>query len=300
MIYDCFIFNDELDLLELRLTYLNDKVDKFVLVESERTVAGSKKELHFSNHKSRFKKFEHKIIHLIAPSNDFSVWEYEFFQRNYIKEALHQCSADDIIIITDVDEILNIPSILSNKKLGLPSLIEIDMSYYFLNIKTNDKWEFPLICYWKHIENINIGSRVTYEKNITKKVLTQDKAINGWHFSYLYGYDISLYQNKIKTFTHQEFNTPYFLDEKRIQKCINFKIDIFERPEVRLMQNNSRINELSDYIKNTPFQKLIYQSPSFNQYFNLPNLYFIIYIKIYKRGKYLLRNFIKRLYHKMK
>ena len=299
MIYDCFIFNDELDLLELRLRYLNNKVDKFVLVESERTMSGNKKVLHFKTNQHRFKKFEDKIIHLTAPVNNLSVWDYEFFQRNYIKEALVQCMQNDIIIITDIDEILDIPAILSNKNFSFPSLIEINMFYYFLNIKTNDNWSFPLICYWKQIENINIGSRVTYSKNITQNVLLQDGEINGWHFSYLYGNDIELYQKKIESFTHQEFNKPYFLDTKRINRCVNFKIDLFERPSVKLTHNNKYILPLAQYIEGTPLEKLMYTQPSLKKYLQPSNLFFILYHKIYKRKKYLLRNFIKKLYNKL-
>ena len=37
MIYDCFPFNNELDILEIRLNILNDVVDKFILVEASKT-----------------------------------------------------------------------------------------------------------------------------------------------------------------------------------------------------------------------------------------------------------------------
>ena len=40
MIYDCFTFFNELDLLDIRLNILNDYVDKFVIVESTKTFTG--------------------------------------------------------------------------------------------------------------------------------------------------------------------------------------------------------------------------------------------------------------------
>jgi beta-1,4-mannosyl-glycoprotein beta-1,4-N-acetylglucosaminyltransferase len=66
MVIDCFIFNDELDMLEFRMEEHNDYFDYFVLVESELTHSGLKKPLYFLENKSRFSKFSHKIIHVIA------------------------------------------------------------------------------------------------------------------------------------------------------------------------------------------------------------------------------------------
>ena len=162
MIYDCFIFNDELNLLELRLNFLNQTVDKFVLVESGRALSGLVKPLHYKNNQSRFKKFEDKIIHLIAPSNELSAWDYEYFQRNYIKQGLKDCNDEDIIFISDADEIINIGAVLQAKDFQLPALLEIPMNYYFLNMKTNSVYYVNLVGKWSIIKDKDISIR--YEK----------------------------------------------------------------------------------------------------------------------------------------
>ena len=59
-IFDCFIFNHEVELLEIRLNILNDYVDKFVISESKYTHSGAKKKLNFDINK--FSKFKKKII----------------------------------------------------------------------------------------------------------------------------------------------------------------------------------------------------------------------------------------------
>lgn len=64
-IYDCFIFFNELDLLELRLNELSDIVDKFVLVEGTKTFQGDDKPLYFEENKDRFKEYI-KEKHIIA------------------------------------------------------------------------------------------------------------------------------------------------------------------------------------------------------------------------------------------
>ena len=45
MIYDCFAFFNELDLLEIRLNALDEVVDRFVLVEATRTFQKKEKQI---------------------------------------------------------------------------------------------------------------------------------------------------------------------------------------------------------------------------------------------------------------
>lgn len=107
MVYDCFCFYNELDLLEIRLNILNGCVDKFVLVEATRTQRNNPKPLYFAENKERYKKFEDKIIHLVLDEypEHIEQWTIENLQRNYIMKGLEQCSDDDIILISDLDEI---------------------------------------------------------------------------------------------------------------------------------------------------------------------------------------------------
>ena len=72
MIYDCFPFFNELDLLEIRLNELSGVVDRFVLSEAELTHNGDRKPLYFNEHKDRFAKFADKIIHIIVRKDGFS------------------------------------------------------------------------------------------------------------------------------------------------------------------------------------------------------------------------------------
>ena len=87
-VFDCFPFYDELDLLEIRLNILNDVVDYFVLTEATRTFTGKPKPLHYDNNKVRFKKFEHKIRHVIVDDTEFKpeidAWQRGFDQKNSV------------------------------------------------------------------------------------------------------------------------------------------------------------------------------------------------------------------------
>ena len=87
MIYDCFNFFNELEILDIRLNTLYDVVDKFVLVESNKTFSGNEKEYIFENNTKHFKFFLDKIIHIKVDSvpDDYSNLEYAKGNTEYNK-----------------------------------------------------------------------------------------------------------------------------------------------------------------------------------------------------------------------
>lgn len=107
MIVDSFMFYNELDILELRLSILDQYVDTFVLVESEVTHIGTPKDLIFEQNKERFLKWLPKIRHVVAKNMpiDENPWSREKYQRHCVLEALGDISDDAIVMISDVDEI---------------------------------------------------------------------------------------------------------------------------------------------------------------------------------------------------
>jgi len=111
-VYDCFTFFNELELLKVRLEELDPVVDHFVLVEARKSFTGNDKCLYFHENRKDFAKFKDKIIHLVIeefppPSGDQDAdhWNRESYSRNYILNALKNCSEDDVIFISDLDEI---------------------------------------------------------------------------------------------------------------------------------------------------------------------------------------------------
>ncbi len=259
MIYDCFIFNDELDLLELRLEFLGGRVDHFILVESARTLSGKPKPLHFKNNAQRFSKWKNQIIHLVAPDNNMPAWEYEYFQRNYIKEGLKIAAKEDIVFISDADEILNIPALLSLQQLQLPAVIELPARYYFMNLQTSDRFWVNMAASADFIMQHDIGLRYQKYETLCPNRISSDDILTGWHFSYLYGYDTTSYKEKIESFSHQEYNSPYWLAENRIKACVKYNIDLFERASVRISEETTGLEPLLPFIKGKPIEKLLYK-----------------------------------------
>ena len=119
MIVDAFTFLNEKELVELRVKYLNDIVDCFLVVEADVTHTGKVKKWNFPDVlKNNLQKFSHKIqyhqmkVDLEKAEAEKSPryigktlgrsWRVETMQRNFLKEAYKKFSStDDIIIISD-------------------------------------------------------------------------------------------------------------------------------------------------------------------------------------------------------
>lgn len=297
MIYDCFIFNSELDLLSLRLAFLNTTVDYFVIVESERTLSGNRKPLYFDANRKLFKEYEHKLIHIVAPDMpELSAWEYEYFQRNFIKQGLLNCNDNDIIVISDLDEIVNIKTILTIPDLELPALIDLPYYYYFFNLKGFNSFPVkPLMAHYVFLKDMPVGERSDTYSIYIKKTLRNEQYKTGWHFSYLFGFDIKSYQTKIQSFSHQEYNTEEYLNESRIQKVIKAGIDLFERDNAffTFKDPNDDIKELMPHLKELKLEHFIYR-PSLIAYYKEGILGFVITKKYIPFLMYLIFTYPKK------
>ena len=108
MIYDCFTFFNELDLLEIRLNILYEKVDFFVIVEANKTHTGKDKPFYVQESFARFERFKEKIKYIqVTDMPSGNAWTLENFQRNCIMRGLDKLADDDIVAISDLDEIIN-------------------------------------------------------------------------------------------------------------------------------------------------------------------------------------------------
>ena len=238
MIIDCFIFYNEIDLLNYRLNILHNVVDYFVLVESTHTFTGKEKTLYFSENKHLFEKCNDKIIHVVVDDfpykypniniNNGDQWKNEKFQRNAISRGLQRINLqnDDLIIISDLDEIPD-PRTLNQIKNGEITVdsnsFEMEMYYYNLHTKNKDKWTHSKIVSYKKYKELNVtcdAIRFIQFPNIR----------GGWHLSY-FG-DSKYIQNKLKHFSHQEYNNEMYTNLKNIEYRVNHCKDLYGRNDM--------------------------------------------------------------------
>ena len=236
-IYDCFQYFNEDHILDLRFNILDRKVDYFVISESTKTHQGKPKNLTFDI--NNFKKFKHKIKYIVADyEQEINSGNHiggesvvEQHQRNSLSKGLIGAHDNDLIILSDSDEIPDLTKLNQIKKSTKFTAFSQMMFMYKLNLQNlkESNW---------------IGSKIALKKNfprphsLRKLKFTEypfwriDKPrtqiINGgWHFSFLQ--KPAEIAKKIKSFSHGEFNQKEFINETEIEKKISSGKDIFNR-----------------------------------------------------------------------
>jgi len=241
-IYDCFSYWDEDLLLDLRLNVLNDYVDYFVIVEGNKTWQNNLKKLRFDIKK--FPKFEKKIIYIPVenmPDGD-DPYLRENFQRNCILRGLNSSSEDDIVIISDLDEIPNPLKInIFNKKMKY-AVFRQNHYYYKMNLQSmiNPYWYGSRICIKKYLKSPQWLRNLKFKKRpfwrVDKWRLNNIIDNGGWHFCNLKNAEQLLYKYKNLCETNDPYHfkekiDPIYLNIDEIKKRIESGSDIIGRNE---------------------------------------------------------------------
>ena len=249
MIYDCFQFFNELDILKIRLHVLSPVVDRFVISEATETFSGLKKPLYYEENKAMFAEFEDKIIHVVVEDTpQGGTHERDTFQKNAVTRGLAGCTDDDIVIFSDLDEIPNpdkIREILQNFQEDKIYHFAQRLFYCYLNM---EEVSGSLLSYAGEFEGVArkkwIGTKMLSYKLLREQHLLlgelrfpERKEIGirvedgGWHFGYMGGHgekDIrKRVQEKVVSAAHQEYNSKHVLSNVTDQ--IKDGKDIFGR-----------------------------------------------------------------------
>jgi len=258
-IFDCFMYFDEEIVLDLRLNTLDRYVDYFIIVESTFTHRGDKRNLKF-NHK-KFEKFKDKIIYLtfdkepdgieVVRENDnedeksgkyiLNAAKRENEQRDHIANGLQKASPEDLILISDVDEIPNLEEIKFENLKEKILMFQQDMFYYKFDLKLpNMVWSGTKGCRKKDLlspqwlRNIKDKKYSLFRLDIifSKMKYNSIKFIKngGWHFSNIKS--PKEIEHKLKSYLHhREFDEePLTLDQieniiKNKQAIYDLKVD---------------------------------------------------------------------------
>ncbi len=223
MTYDLFYFFQELDLLEIRLNILDPYVDKFVIIECTKTFSGSTKPLYYELNKERFAKWHHKIIHYVttdAPDDQNSpcdkeilktamessncigpfYWKREFYIKECAKKALVGLHDDDIVYISDLDEIWNPELNIQFTETGIYRPIQKNYMYWLNNRSDKDwhGWTGTVATRYRNIKDACLNHLRTHGK--TECIELEN---GGWHFTYQGGYEGA--RKKIEESNHPEY-----------------------------------------------------------------------------------------------
>ena len=260
-VYDVFYFLNELDLLEIRFEILDKYVDYFIIVEGAYTFSGKPNESSYKANFERYSKWNHKCIHLWVedfhsdsnllnfakshPSvgNGEEYWVREFYFKECAKRALTHLHDNDIVFVSDVDEIWNplkLESFCDFSKSIINRPIQFSY-YYYLNYRSNEHrsgWTGTIVCQYKYLKDHCLN-------DLRSRSITHAKEIDegGWHFTYMGG-AIGAKQ-KLLAWDHPEYNVHIKEMISRIEKGgdyagrqIHYWIDISALPKYLIDNQN--------------------------------------------------------------
>lgn len=259
MIYDCFQFFNELDILKLRLHVLDSVVDKFVLCEATETFSGLEKPLYYAQNKELFREFEDKIIHVVIDDTPPGYsHDRDTFQKNAVIRGLTGCTDEDIIVFSDLDEIPKPERIIEvaklireNKNNEQNRIFQLAqrMFYCYLNM---EEVSGSLLALCGEFEGVShkqwLGTKIFSYQVAKREPLGELRwhavresdirvADGGWHFGYMGGggeKDVrKRVAEKVRSAAHQEYNNKKVLAE--VEDKIKDGEDIFGR-EAKFVQ----------------------------------------------------------------
>ena len=281
-IIDCFMYYDEDLVLDIRLNTLNKYVSFFVICEANFNHNGTKRDLRFKI--DNFSKFKEKIIYIPLeqqPLNLKTIKEEdskllknskildnallrENFQRNYLGKEIEKFNDNDLILISDLDEIPNLENFTYKAKI---TFFEQKMFYYKLNLlQENFIWHGSRISKKKHlidpqwIRNVKSKKYPLWKLNILFSK-TKYNNINfikdgGWHFTNIKSAEEI--DNKFKNYLHHLEYEESGLKVDDVRKIISEKKIIYDhsadkrknkwKSKINLIKEEDRY--LPDYIVN--------------------------------------------------
>ena len=278
-IFDCFMYFDEEQVLDLRLNVLYQNVDYFVIVESIYNHKGDKRNLLFNRQK--FEKFNDKIIYLVydkipqlvepikETDNEkekdgkyiMNALYRENAQRDFILEGLKSAKKDDLILISDVDEIPKLSSVNLNQIKNEIILFKQDMFYYKYNLSLpNFKWTGTKAVKKKNLvspqwlRNVKDRKYPFYRIDtfFSDKKYIDIKIINdgGWHFSNIKSPE--MIEHKLRSYLHHREFDQVSLSIEEINELVKKKQAIYD------LRVDKRVNKVGNgvILENFEMKKL--------------------------------------------
>ena len=283
-IYDCFMFYDEDLVVDLRLNILNEYVNEFIIVESKYTHSGEKRQLIFDE--TKYPQFKDKINYIILDNEPENLEEInkndtedkknskyimnalkrENYQRNGITKGLSNASSDDLILISDVDEIPNLSNLNINEIKNEIILFKQNFYYYKFNLRLeNMPWLGTKACKYKILKSPQWLRNIKDKKYpfwrldvlFSNKKYSNIKFVEngGWHFSNMKS--AAEIEKKMRTYLHHREYDINPLGKDKIEEIIKSKKSIYNlRADMKTDKFDGTQNlkptdgsELPDFIK---------------------------------------------------
>ncbi|KAF2708004.1 glycosyltransferase family 17 protein [Pleomassaria siparia CBS 279.74] len=260
-VYDLFMLNTELDWLEIRLNELGSQVDYFVILEAPTTFTGLPKQMYYLDNKDKFKAFEKKIIHHVleppeeghpghvanntyeagTPEYEAHAWTMERFQRNamfsqvlpFLKDSAEP-HEDDVIIVSDIDEIPRPETVRLLRDCHFGRLVTLRSKFYYYSFQwlhRGVEWAHPQATTYHGPSRTVLPASLREMDGSAAGVPVEEKQIiwnSAWHCSSCFE-TLAEMLLKMKSFSHTNLNAEKFRSKDRIVDHIRNGKDLWDR-----------------------------------------------------------------------
>jgi len=227
-IFDCTTFYNEKLMMDVRFNILNEYIKKFIVVESLFSHSGEKKELNFDI--NDYPKFKDKIIYIVIENEPAGLFNKEDIVNipskkrfnsikrieqsyEYMMHGLKDALNEDLIMLSDNDEIPNLSSINLSKLNNNYIIFEQLFFYYKFNLFYDRmKWHGTKACKKKKLKKLSSLKALKNKKyplwrldtlfSDTKQIDLKIIKNGGWHFTNMKT-PIDLFE-KLRNFGHHD------------------------------------------------------------------------------------------------
>lgn len=207
--WDCFMFNDEMEMLRLRLEMLDQVVDRFVLCEATYShTPGPSKPLHFLENREQFAPWLDRIVHVVADEAPFKKdWHEsaqvalvrERWQRAHVSVGLDGARSGDLITISDVDEI---PDPEAYRELRPGACLEMSWDCFYVGLRNMDRW-WGCAAGTAGMDPNQLNLARFYDGGLDRAGPYLDTVRGGWHLSWLGGAERA--RRKLHQYCHPQY-----------------------------------------------------------------------------------------------
>ncbi|OLN86617.1 Beta-1,4-mannosyl-glycoprotein 4-beta-N-acetylglucosaminyltransferase [Colletotrichum chlorophyti] len=251
-VYDLLLINTEIEMLEIRLGQMAPAVDYFVIIESDKTFTDHPKPLYVKENWDLFKPWHDKIILRtmdLEALKHGSTWDREVKSRNAMYEQVipglegeQAASINDILLVSDVDEIPKPEVIRALRNCQVPARVTIQSEFYYYSYQwlSREVWNHPQATTYQ-------GDNTVLPEDLRRSANDHYFMHGGWHCSYCFS-TVEEMARKINSFSHTELNKPEFKDPDYIVDIARHGIDIFGRVDA-IYDRIETNHDVPDYLK---------------------------------------------------
>ncbi|KAK2001930.1 family 17 glycosyltransferase [Colletotrichum falcatum] len=248
-VFDLLLINTEVEMLEVRLGQMAPYVDYFVIIESDKTFTDLPKPLYVKENWDLFRPWHDKMILRTMDLNalkEGSAWDREASSRNSMftqviptLTGVQAAAFDDVILVSDVDEIPKPSAVRALRNCAIPPRVTIHSEFYYYSYQWLSKED------WVHPQaTIYQGENTVLPHDLRHNANDHHIYHGSWHCSYCFS-TVDEMAQKITSFSHSELNKPEFKDPDWIANVSRHGHDIVGVTYDRIQDNQ----DIPNYIK---------------------------------------------------